>query len=203
MTSSVTIIATGSANTASVIAAFDRLGVSTRTAKTPADVRNADRVVLPGVGAFGPAMRRIDEQGMRDALVERITDDRPTLAICLGLQLLADGSEESPGTAGLGVVDGTVTRLPEDLVVPHLGWNEVTPVSDDGLLAPGWAYFANSYRLPSIPEGWSGAWTDYGSGFVSALERGNVLACQFHPELSGEWGARLLARWLECTGRAS
>lgn len=203
MTSTVTIIPTGSANTASVIAAFDRLGVASRRADTPGDVRDADRVVLPGVGAFGAAIRRIDQQGLRAALTDRIANDRPTLAICLGLQLLAETSEESPDTTGLGIIEGAVTRLPEDVLVPHLGWNEVTPTYRDGIVTPGWAYFANSYRLASMPDGWSGARTDYGSGFVSALERGNVLACQFHPELSGRWGANLLRRWIDRTGGTS
>ncbi len=203
MTSTVTIIPTGSANTASVIAAFDRLGVASRRADTPGDVRDADRVVLPGVGAFGAAIRRIDQQGLRAALTDRIANDRPTLAICLGLQLLAETSEESPHTAGLGIIEGAVTRLPEDVLVPHLGWNEVTPTYRGGTVTPGWAYFANSYRLASMPDGWSGARTDYGGGFVSALERGNVLACQFHPELSGRWGANLLRRWIDSTGGTS
>jgi len=203
MTSTVTIIPTGSANTASVIAAFDRLGVASRRAETPGDVRDAGRVVLPGVGAFGAAIRRIDQQGLRAALTDRIANDRPTLAICLGLQLLAETSEESPDTAGLGIIEGAVTRLPEDVLVPHLGWNEVTPTYRDGTVTPGWAYFANSYRLASMPDGWSGARTDYGGGFVSALERGNVLACQFHPELSGRWGANLLRRWIDSTGGTS
>jgi imidazole glycerol phosphate synthase glutamine amidotransferase subunit len=132
---------------------------------------------------------------MRDVLTDRIKGGRPTLAICLGMQLLCASSEENPDSKGLGIVPGTVTRFAPDLRVPQLGWNMVQP---DGVtsLEAGWAYFANSYKVPSLPEGWSGAITDYGGSFVSAMERGAVLACQFHPELSGAWGSSLLRRWL-------
>ena len=111
------------------------------------------------------------------------------------MQLLCAAIEESPDTAGLGIVPETVTRFSGDLPVPQLGWNMVEPNGSTSL-APGWAYFANSYKVPRLPDSWSGATTDYGGTFVSAMERGAVLACQFHPELSGTWGSNLLRRWL-------
>ncbi|MEX1125539.1 MAG: imidazole glycerol phosphate synthase subunit HisH [Acidimicrobiia bacterium] len=191
----VVVVPTGTANTASVIAAFRRLDVEPVLAANPKEVEGADRVVLPGVGAFAPAMNRIDQLEMRGALTTRIEEDRPTLAICLGMQLLFAASEESPDTAGLGIVPETVTRFSSDLRVPQLGWNMVEP-DESTSLEPGWAYFANSYKVPRLPESWSGATTDYGGNFVSAMERGAVLACQFHPELSGAWGSNLLRRWL-------
>ena len=119
------------------------------------------------------------------------------------MQLLCEMSDENIETYGLGVVSETVTRFPEGLNVPQLGWNRVTPDSTSRFLRPGWAYFANSYRLGSVSDGWVGATSEYGGSFVSAMEKGDVLACQFHPELSGEWGSNLLARWLAGTGSSS
>jgi imidazole glycerol phosphate synthase glutamine amidotransferase subunit len=191
----VVIVPTGTANTASVIAAFERLDVEPVLAKDPGTVEAADRVVLPGVGAFGAAINRIDQLGMREALTVRLRGGQPTLAICLGMQLLCSSSEESPDAVGLGIVPQTVTRFSGDFKVPQLGWNRVEPDGSDWL-EPGWAYFANSYMVPRLPEGWSGATTDYAGSFVSAMARGPVLACQFHPELSGAWGSNLLGRWL-------
>ncbi len=116
---------TGSANLASVIAAFERAGRTPRMVDDAVAVARAERLVVPGVGAFGAVMARLDELGLVEALTERIAAGRPTLAICLGLQVLASGSDESPGVAGLGVVPGRVTRLPDGVVVPQLGWNRV------------------------------------------------------------------------------
>ena len=189
------IVPTGTANTASVIAAFQRLDVEPLVAADSQMVDEAERVVLPGVGAFGPAIDRIDQLGMREAMTSRIENDQPTLAICLGMQLLCGASDESPDSVGLGVVQQSVTRFTGDVKVPQLGWNMVEP-DGSNWLEPGWAYFANSYMVPRIPEGWSGATTEYGESFVSAIERGSVLACQFHPELSGAWGSNLLRRWV-------
>ncbi len=199
MSGDVTVVPTGTANMASVAAAFRRLGNDLRPAETPEEIRVADQLVLPGVGAFSAAMGRIDEQEWRGSLVERVSAGRPTLAICLGMQLLCEKSEESPGVLGLGIIPETITRFPGDLLVPQLGWNLVTPDSRCRFLTPGWAYFANSYKLASVSNGWMSARTGYGGEFVSAMERGDVLACQFHPELSGEWGSDLLARWLAGT----
>ena len=197
------MVPTGTANMASVAAAFRRLGTDLRSAESANEIRVADHLVVPGVGAFAAALGHIDEHRWRHALVDRIEAGRPTLAICVGMQLLCEKSEESPGLSGLGVVRGTVTRLPQDLTVPQLGWNRVTPDPACRFLEPGWTYFANSYRLGSVPDGWVGAKTQYGGSFVSAMERGDVLACQFHPELSGEWGSALLGRWIEGTRSGS
>jgi imidazole glycerol phosphate synthase glutamine amidotransferase subunit len=190
------VVPTGTANTASVLAAFKRLGARPRIGADPREIERAPFVVLPGVGAFGAAARRLDELQLRDVLCRRMEAGAPTLAICLGLHLLCAESEESPGVPGLGLVPATVRRFPIGLRVPQLGWNRVDPIGGD-LIEAGHAYFANSFRLQELPAGWSGAVTEYGSSFVSALERGAVLACQFHPELSGAFGARLLARWMQ------
>ena len=197
--SGVTVVPTGTANLASVAAAFRRLGTALQTAESADDIAQAHQLVVPGVGTFGAAMDHIDQRRWRSALVDRFRKGRPTLAICVGMQLLCDMSEENVDTDGLGIVSETVTRFPADLTVPQLGWNQVTPGPTSRFLRSGWAYFANSYRLGSAPDDWACATTDYGGGFVSAMEKGSVLACQFHPELSGDWGSNLLGRWLEGT----
>lgn len=192
----VVIVPTGTANIASVKAAFRRLGAEPVVAEDPDRVRKADRVMLPGVGAFGSSLRRLLEHGLAAALHERIAADRPTIAICVGHQLLFAESEESPGITGLGMVAATVTRFPADVRVPQFGWNRVQPGEGCNLLEEGWAYFANSYRAVAAP-GWKVATSEHGGPFVAAMERGNVLGCQFHPELSGAYGEALLSRWLE------
>jgi glutamine amidotransferase len=196
------VIPTGTANLASVLAAFRRLGVSLVPTESAEVVSAAQRVVLPGVGTFGAAVERLEEIGVVGALRNRVSEGRPTLAVCVGMQLLAGSSYESPGSPGLGLVDSVITRFDDDLIVPQLAWSPVMPEPGSSFVEPGWAYFANSYRLPEPPPDWVGSSATYGKPFVAALERGDVLACQFHPELSGLWGASLLQRWLEATGGA-
>jgi imidazole glycerol phosphate synthase glutamine amidotransferase subunit len=193
----IVIIRTGTANLASVVAAFHRAGRQVRVTCAPQDVIDAERLVLPGVGSFGPVADRIDDLDLRAPLVERIADGRPTLAVCLGLQILATGSEEDPGVAGLGILPTVATRFPSSVRVPQLGWNRVEADPDCRTLVDGFAYFANSFRLEEVPDGWSGATSEHGGRFVAAVERDAVLACQFHPELSGSWGQSLIERWLE------
>lgn len=193
----VVIVRTGTANLASVLAGFVRAGAAPRVSADPDLVALADHVVLPGVGAFGAARHELDAHGLADALAARILAGRPLFAICLGLQLFATASEETPGVAGLGVIDATVRRLSGDIRVPQLGWNRVEPGPGCRYLAAGFAYFANSYALEQTPRGWCGATFDYGARLVAALERGPVVGCQFHPELSGAWGSNLMKAWLE------
>ncbi|MBN1241695.1 MAG: imidazole glycerol phosphate synthase subunit HisH [Spirochaetales bacterium] len=201
----VVVARTGVANLASVRAAFARLGRETAPTSDPEAFARAPLAVLPGVGAFGPAMETLRATGLDEAVRRRLARGLPTLAICLGFQLLLEGSEEAPGLAGLGLVPGVARRFGEGVRIPQLGWNRVAPEADDGsaLVEEGWACFANSYRLDSCDAalaraaGWRPALAEYGGAFVAALERGTALACQFHPELSGAWGAALLRRWLE------
>lgn len=201
MSATVHVVRTGVANLASVLAALTRVGASPVLIERADEVAAADRLLLPGVGAFGAAMHALDGLGVVDALRERVRAGRPTLTICLGLQLLAQRSAESPGVVGLGVVDAAVTRFDGPVRVPQMGWNRVEPTSGARWLQPGFAYFANTYKLDAVPQGWEGATAEHGGTFVAAIERGDVLACQFHPELSGPWGADLLRRWV--TGGAS
>ena len=201
MSRNVVIIRTGSANIASVVAAFTRLGFGSTVTSIAETVRDAELVVLPGVGAFGPAMKALRENGLDDAIKSRVEAKLPLLAICLGLQLLFDFSEESPGIAGLSLVPGTVTRFQPPLRTPQMGWNDVIPsesksaIETPPLLRPSWMYFANSYCVRTPPPGWECALTQYGGGFVSAMQKGRTLACQFHPELSGAAGLSLIKRW--------
>lgn len=190
------IVRTGVANVASVVAALDRLGVSAVVDDARDRVEAAELLVLPGVGSFGAGMRRLREAGLVEPLRARIRAGRPTLAMCLGLQLLGRASAETPGVAGLGVCDVEAAHFPDTVRAPQFGWNAVAPEAGDGLVAPGFAYFANSYRFETAPDGWRVSWAEHGGRFVAALERGAVLACQFHPEISGPWGAALMERWL-------
>ena len=191
----VLIVRTGTANLASVAAALNRVGAPSRVTRDSSEVRAADHVVLPGVGAFGSALARLRETSLLDALLERLEVGRPTLAICLGLQILCAASAETPGVPGLGVIPDRVGRFEHAPRVPQLGWNAVQPAPDCQLLTSGYAYFANSYRLRHAPSGWASAHCEYGERFVAALERGAILGCQFHPELSGAWGLDLIRRW--------
>ena len=191
----VTIISTRVANIASVGAAFHRLGVPIDVTDDPGRVRTSGRVVLPGVGSFGAGMESIRARGLCDAILERADRERPTLAICLGMQMLCASSEEAPGVKGLGVIDAHASRFPDGTRTPQFGWNRVEPGPDSAFTESGYAYYANSYRLAAAPQGWASSTSDHGGEFVAALERGPILACQFHPELSGTWGHELLERW--------
>jgi len=203
MSADVLIVRTGAANLASVVAAFERLGRSVKITDNAFAVRNAKRVVLPGVGAFAPVAKRLGENGLGEAIRYRVEEDLPTLAVCLGLHLLAAGSEEGEEADGLGLLEVAASRYPNSVVVPQLGWNTLEVDEGCRLLRDGAAYFANSYRFTDRPPGWQVAWSDHGGPFVAAVERGNVLGCQFHPELSGTWGGELVERWLLCEGGAT
>jgi len=192
---SVTIVSTGIANTASVVAAFGRLGVSCVITDDAGEIERAEALVLPGVGSFGAGMQRLGECGLVGILRERVENNQPTLAICLGMQLLGSCSAESPGVSGLGVIETGATPFPSSVRSPQFGWNRVLPEGGFGVAESGYAYFANSYRFTSVPEGWTAAWGEHGGRFVASMRRDRVLACQFHPELSGLWGSGLLAAW--------
>ena len=197
--SDVVIVDSGVANLASILAGFTRLSAATVVTSDPDVVRRAGRLVLPGVGAFGSGIATLRSRGLDEAAREVAIRGTPVLAVCLGMQMLCEASEESPGVTGLGLIPATCRRLPDDVRVPHLGWNQVTAESGARLVSSGNAAFANSYALLEAAAGWTAAWTTHGRPFVAALERDGILACQFHPELSGEYGAALLERWL--TGR--
>jgi imidazole glycerol phosphate synthase glutamine amidotransferase subunit len=141
-------------------------------------------------------MAGLREAGLDAALAARVQAGRATLAMCVGLQVLFEASDESPDAAGLAVLPGRVRRFPQSVRVPQFGWNRVIPEPGCRLIEPGYAYFANSYRVLEAPS-CAIATAEHGQRFVAALERERVLACQFHPELSGTYGQALIARWLE------
>jgi imidazole glycerol phosphate synthase glutamine amidotransferase subunit len=196
MTKRVVIVPTGVANIASVKAAWLRLGAEPLVSDNPAAVRDAPYVMLPGVGAFGPAMEALAAKGLDEALCRRIEADRPTICICVGHQLLFKSSEESPGVRGLRVIDAHIGRFSDEVRVPQFGWNAVEAQPGCALLESGYAYFANSFRALAAP-GCCVALADHDGMFVAGLELGNLMGCQFHPELSGAYGRALLTRFLE------
>ena len=192
----VIIVQTGLANVASVQAAFERLGCEVKVTDDPSNVADAERLVLPGVGSFGAGMDTLMRRELATVLRRRIEAGAPTLAICLGMQLLATCSDESPGVQGLACLPASVSAFPKTVDTPQFGWNRIVPEPGGLLTEPGYVYFANSYRFTEAPEGWTASWATYGDRFCASLQRGAVLACQFHPELSGAYGAELLNRWL-------
>ena len=192
----VVVIPTGNANLASVLEGLRRAGGEPVVREDVESIVGAEYLVLPGVGSFAASKARLQSRHLEVALRERVAAGRPTLGICLGMQLLFEASEENPGIPGIGCYPGTITRFQGDVKIPQLGWNRVVPEGPTRFLAEGEAYFANSYRLGSAPEGTECAVTDHGGRFVSAFEHGDVLACQFHPELSGRYGIELIGRWL-------
>lgn len=191
----VSIVDTRLANIASILAAMERLGLDARIVDAPAQIASADRLILPGVGSFGAAMERLRALGVVDALRERIESDRPTLCVCLGMQLLFESSEESPGVEGLSVVPGAIRRFRSPPRRTHFGWSAVTLGDERTIVQPGYAYFAHSYCATDAPADWSTSRAALGEPFIASIQRGTTLACQFHPELSGAWGLSLLARW--------
>jgi glutamine amidotransferase len=202
----VAVVDYGSGNLRSVAKALARSGVDPRVTNDPVDVRRADGVVLPGVGAFADAAASLAAKGLDDAVRGAIDDGRPYLGICLGLQLLFDESDEHGTTPGLALLRGRVTRFPEldaaggRLRVPHIGWNEVRftgrhPVLER-LPAADHFYFVHAYR--AVPERRSDVigWAEYGGDFAAAVAHENLLAVQFHPEKSQTAGRRLLDAWV-------
>jgi len=191
----VVIVDTGRSNAASLAAALERAGANPMMTIDPATVRAARYAVLPGVGAFGAVMDRLRAMGVVEALKARVESGLPTLGACLGMQLFFDSSDESPGAAGIGAIPGAITAYGPGVRSPQFGWNRLS-LPGAGNSASPCAYFANSYKLDVAPAGWKTATAYYGAPFVAAIERGPVLLCQFHPELSGAWGQALLERWL-------
>ena len=195
----IAVVQYGAGNLFSVSQALRRLGAEVELAATPEKLEQAERIILPGVGAFGAAMDSLGASGMEGALRHAAGRGIPILGICLGFQLLFDSSEESPGAAGLGLFRGAVRRIRGDVKIPQLGWNGVHPTAPsplmDGLPDSGHFYFANSYVVePSEPI--AVATSDYGETFVSAAVRGNLAGVQFHPEKSQTNGRRFLQNFM-------
>lgn len=196
----IAVIDYGAGNLHSVVNALDYLGAESVVTSDRDTILSADRVILPGVGAFGDAMRSMNERGLTEAVKEAADGSRPFLGICLGLQLLFESSEESPGVEGLGVFKGSVVRIPDHgLKIPHMGWNNISLAKKSAILPENnpFVYFVHSYYIKPENEEDVSARTEYGTVLDVAVERGNVFAVQFHPEKSGETGMGILKRFLE------
>ena len=195
----VTVIDYKAGNLTSVVKALRYLGSEVEVTDGPGALAAAERIVLPGVGHFA-ATRRLDETGITPAIREAMQKRTPFLGICVGMQWLMQGSTEAPEQAGLGYFAGRCERFLESAEkVPHVGWNSLQPKPGSRLLAgvtPGdYAYFTHAYRVPVSAE--TAAQTEYIGSFASAVEQGNVMGVQFHPEKSGETGLRILRNFLE------
>ncbi len=190
-------------NIKSVTKACEHLGFEPVLSSDPADILSADHLILPGVGAFGAAMEALRSDGLDQAIIQAASAGIPLLGICLGLQLLFDASDESPGVRGLGILPGRIKRIPESkgLPVPHMGWNSLElPRKSrlfEGMKGGECVYFVHSYYLKADDPAIVSARVSYGVDIDAAVESGNIYATQFHPEKSGEVGLGILRRFLE------
>jgi glutamine amidotransferase len=199
----IAIIDYGMGNIHSVRKALEVLGGSTVVTNTPAVVRKAEKIVLPGVGAFGDAMKELQRTNMAEAVFESIKDKKIFLGICLGMHLLFESSQESPQAKGLGVFKGSVRRFEPSasLKVPHMGWNQVKFKKSacplfKGLETDAAVYFCHSYYPAPADSSSVAATTEYGTDFASILWQDNVYAMQFHPEKSQRSGLKLLENFV-------
>lgn len=198
----VTIVDYGSGNLRSVQKACERLGAAAIITDDPNRVAETDRLILPGVGAFGDAMRELRIRGLVDPILAHLRADRPFFGICMGLQLLFETGREGGHHAGLGVLAGDVVRfdVPAGMKVPHMGWNTVVWTGVDVTARAGgpdeYFYFVHAYHARPADAAVIAATTDYGGPFCSAVRRGRLFATQFHPEKSQAAGLGLLASFL-------
>lgn len=198
----ITIIDYGMGNLRSVEKAFDKLGAEARVSSAPADIDQSDKVVLPGVGAFGAAMQNLTDAGLTGPILNAIESGKPFLGICLGLQLLFEESLEMGSYKGLGVLRGKVVRFEdkEDLRIPHIGWNRLEvrrqPPHLRGVDAQAMVYFVHSYYVVPEDDSIVATVTDHGVGFASAVWKDNVFATQFHPEKSSSVGLGILKNFV-------
>ena len=194
----IAIIDYGAGNLQSVRKAFDYLGVQTQVTSDPKVLLDAEAAILPGVGAFGDSMQALESVGMVQPIRDFVTSNRPFLGICLGMQLLFEGSEESPGVPGLGILKGTIARIPAEkgLKIPHIGWNSLALRQQGGLFQgleeEPYVYFVHSYYLHACDPSIVSAQTEYGVVIDAAVCRGSLHAVQFHPEKSGKTGLAML-----------
>lgn len=186
----------GMGNLRSVARAFERAGAKPRVSRDPDELRSADRVVVPGAGAAGDAMRGLQEGGLDVALRERFAQGRPYLGLCVGLQVLFEHAEEGDACC-LGVIPGRVERFPDSLglAVPHMGWNLLKVERPHPVLRDGYYYFVHSYRPVGVPAEQRLGSTEYGELFASAVGRDACVAVQFHPEKSQRAGLAMLERF--------
>lgn len=190
-------------NLGSVEKALRYLGKDCLITRDQEEIRRADHLILPGVGSFGDAMEKLNRYELTEVLREYAGSGKPFLGICLGLQMMFETSEETPGVRGLALLPGKIVQIPEEtgLKIPHIGWNslDIDPASRlfRGITQGAYVYFVHSYYLRAEREKDVAATAEYGVRIHAAVERDNVFACQFHPEKSGEAGLRILKNFAE------
>lgn len=190
-------------NIRSVEKALSYLGEKTVVSRNPETLKNADKVILPGVGSFGQAMENLHRYELVPVIQDMIKEGKPFLGICLGLQLLFESSEESPGVEGLGILKGKILKIPSSsgLKIPHMGWNSLQ-LQNNGRLYRNipqdtYVYFVHSYYLQAREPEIVKAVTEYSTEIHASVEKDNVFACQFHPEKSGKYGLEILKNFAE------
>ena len=199
----IAIIDYDAGNIKSVEKALQKLGAEVVITKNPQVILNADKVILPGVGAFGDAMANLKKYKLDEVIRQVVEKGTPFLGICLGLQLLFERSDETPGVEGLGILKGEILRIPEkdELKIPHMGWNSLHLQNEGrlfkGLKEQSYVYFVHSYYLKAEEEEIVKATTDYSVNIHASVEKDNVFACQFHPEKSSEVGLEILKNFVE------
>lgn len=202
----IAVIDYGAGNLQSVEKAFRYIGCDIAVTSDKEVLKEASAAVLPGVGAFGDSMECLKKSGLINPVLNFIDTGRPFLGICLGLQLLFEGSEESPGVNGLGVLKGKVCRIPPEtgLKIPHIGWNSLNLKKPgglyEGLEENPYVYFVHSYYLKAADRDIVSATTRYGVSIDASVQRGNLYATQFHPEKSGKTGLKMLANFVSLIG---
>ncbi len=194
----ISIIDYDAGNLKSVEKAFKFLGEESVITRDRDVILSSDKVILPGVGSFGDAMNNLHNYGLVDVIHEVVAENKPFLGICLGLQLLFERSDETPGVDGLGVLKGEILRIPdkEGLKIPHMGWNSLNIKEGARLFKDvpdnSYVYFVHSYYLKAADENIVAASTEYSTHIHASVESGNVFACQFHPEKSSDVGLKIL-----------
>lgn len=198
----IAIIDYGAGNLHSVKNALDFLGADNIVTGSREEILNADKVILPGVGAFGDAMKCLEESGLVETVKAAAQSGKPFLGICLGLHLLFEESEESPNVKGLGIFKGKIVKIPDNgsLKIPHMGWNNIHITKDSKILKnigdEPYVYFVHSYYVEAQDKSVVSAYTEYGQRLDIAVEQGNVFATQFHPEKSGDTGMKILKNFI-------
>ncbi|MBT8363153.1 MAG: imidazole glycerol phosphate synthase subunit HisF [Deltaproteobacteria bacterium] len=202
----ITLLDYGAGNVRSVVNAIETLGETVKIVTGPEDILSAEKLVFPGVGAFGSMIRILHEKKYVEPLKAYINSNRPFLGICLGLQVLFDSSQEAPNLSGLGLIAGTVRRFNTALSVPHIGWNGLNFKQPSRVFTRlngnEKFYFVHSFHVDVEDEAVILTTTDYGYEFVSSIQKGNIIASQFHPEKSGRAGLRILQNFLEFAGES-